>query len=269
MRAQDTTHIQIIGVACELDGARVLDGVDLTLKRGEIVGLIGPNGAGKSTLLRVLAGLIAPCAGRVVYGDKNQRLQDLDDVDRVRRARTVSFLAQTPEVSPLMQVRDIVALGRLPHRRLFGGQTDEDTDAIARALHDTDSMRFQGRAIGSLSGGERMRALIARALAVEAPFLLADEPVAALDPLHQLQVMRLLRARAGAGAGVLVTLHDLTLASRFCDRLVLLADGRLLGEGAPDVVLTDAQIAAAYGVSLAHGEHHGARFVVPWAPTNA
>lgn len=266
MRAADTTHISAIGVACDLDHVRVVSEVNLQLNRGEIVGLIGANGAGKSTLLRLLAGLIAPSTGWVMYGDDHND-QDLQLIDRTRRAQTVSFLAQTPEISTAMRVRDVVGLGRLPHRRLFGGLSDADHASIDRAMDDTDSMRFHRRAIGSLSGGERMRVLIARALAVEAPFLLADEPVAALDPLHQLQVMRLMQERARAGAGVLVTLHDLTLASRFCDRLVLLSDGRLLHQGTPDAVLTDEKMREAYGVSLARGQWDGESFVVPWAPT--
>lgn len=250
------------GICCDLGGKQVLDGVDLTLQRGEIVGLIGANGAGKSTLLRILAGILKPKSGEVYYGASLA-----DALDGRSRARTAAFLAQTPETSAPMRVYDVVALGRLPHARPFQGLGADDHAAIAQALHDVDAAPFAGRAVGSLSGGERMRALIARALAVQSPFLLADEPVAALDPLHQLHVMRLLHARAHAGAGVLVTLHDLTLASRFCDRLVLLAQGRVQCEGPPAHVLTDEQMARAYGVRLARGAHDGAHFVVPWAPT--
>src|SRR4051812_41287425 len=130
-----------------------------------------------------------------------------------------------------------------------------------------DIAALRQRTIGQVSSGERMRILLARALAVEAEVLLADEPIAALDPLHQLQVMTLLRETAHASRAVVVVLHDLTLAARFCDRLVLLAHGGVLTEGAPAEVLTDATIAAAYGVEMVRGERDGVPFLVPWRPT--
>jgi iron complex transport system ATP-binding protein len=120
--------------------------------------------------------------------------------------------------------------------------------------------------MSQISGGERMRVLLARALAVEAPMLLADEPVAALDPLHQLQVMDLLRSRTAGGGGVVVVLHDLALAARFCDRLVLLHAGKVLASGEPRVVLSDANIAAAFGVEVVRGERDGTGYVLPWSP---
>ena len=130
-----------------------------------------------------------------------------------------------------------------------------------------DVAPLRERTMNQISGGERMRVLLARALAVEAPMLLADEPVAALDPLHQLQVMDLLRQKAASGGGVVVVLHDLALAARFCDRLVLLDRGRVLASGDPGAVLTDANIAAAFGVDVVRGEHDGAGFVLPWSPS--
>lgn len=243
-----------------IDGVQVLHRVNVAVNAGEVVGLIGPNGAGKSTLLRIMAGLHAPSSGVVQLGDER-----ILSMPPAVRATSIAFLAQMPEFSGLMRVRDVVKLGRTPHRRPFAAASPADVAAVARAMHEADVAHFAQRAIGSLSGGERLRALIARALAVEAPFLLADEPVAALDPLHQLQIMQLLRHRAAGGTGVLVTLHDLTLASRFCDRIVLLAAGRSAADGPPARVLTDSIISEAYGVTLAHGLHQNTPFVVPWA----
>jgi len=165
-----------------------------------------------------------------------------------------------------MRVDTLVALGRLPHRRPFHGLSVADRDAVERALVAADVAALRSRTMGQVSGGERMRVLLARALAAEANLLLADEPIAALDPLHQLQAMALLRKAALQGHGVVVVLHDLSLAARFCDRLVLLAHGGILVEGPPAQVLTDAQIARAYGVEVVRGEYDGIPFVVPWKP---
>jgi iron complex transport system ATP-binding protein len=180
-------------------------------------------------------------------------------------ARRLSFLAQGGNVYWPLRVDHIVALARLPHRRPFAGMSAEDHAAVERAIAAVDITHLRLRTAATLSGGERMRVLLARALAVEAEMLLADEPVAALDPLHQLRIMELLRSAAQKGVGVVVVLHDLTLASRFCDRIVLLADGRVLLDGAPSE-LSDQLIAEAYGVTTFRGEHGGQPFVVPWAP---
>src|SRR5262249_12586169 len=166
------------------------------------------------------------------------------------------------------RVEPLVARARLPHRRPFRGHDAADRDAIERAMAAADVVEFRGRTLSEVSGGERMRILLARALAVEAAMLLADEPIAALDPLHQLQVMALLRTTAHEGRGVIVVLHDLALASRFCDRLVLLAHGGVLVEGPPRAVLTDAHVADAYGVEVARGERNGVSFLLPWTPAN-
>jgi iron complex transport system ATP-binding protein len=165
-----------------------------------------------------------------------------------------------------LRVEALVALGRLPHRAVFGGANAADRAAVAHAMAAADVTQFRDRTMGQVSGGERMRILLARALAVEGDLLLADEPTAALDPLHQLQVMQLLRATLRDGRGVIVVLHDLALAMRFCDRLVLLAEGGVLVQGTPSVVLTDDHIRRAYGVEVVRGERDGVPFLLPWAP---
>ena len=246
-----------------LGGNAILRNVGLALRQGELLGLVGPNGAGKTTLLRVMAGLLAPAQGAVRYDGESRRT-----LGRQALARRVSFLAQGSDTSWPLSVEAVVGLGRLPHRRPFGGLTEADRAAIAAALAHCDVAGFGDRTIGTLSGGERRRVLLARALAVEAPYLLADEPLAGLDPLHQLEVMELLRRTARRGAGVVVVLHDLTLATRFCDRLALLDHGRLVAEGAPETVLDDISLGGVFGVEALRGSHDGEPFLLPWRAQN-
>jgi iron complex transport system ATP-binding protein len=231
----------------------VLSGVELALGPGELVGLIGPNGAGKSTLMRVLAGLDPPRRGRVLLDDR-----ELYRIAPAQRARSIAYLAQGGDVHWPMRAAAVVALGRLPHR----GDGNE-AQAVSRAMQAADIMALRDRPVDTLSGGERMRVLLARALAVEAPLLLADEPIAELDPLHQLRVMSLLLHTARRGAGVMAVLHELSLAARFCDRLLLVGEGRLLASGPPAEVLTAANLQRAYGVVMASGTAEGVPFVLP------
>jgi iron complex transport system ATP-binding protein len=238
----------------------VLSGIDFAVRAGEMVGLIGPNGSGKTTLLRIVANLREPNAGEVRYNGLSAQA-----IGRRELARQIAYLAQGGNVHWQMRAETLVALGRLPHRRPFQELSDADHAAIDRAMAMTDALPFRSRTMAQMSGGERTRVLLARALAVEAAILLADEPIAGLDPLHQLQVMMLLRAAAHAGRGVVVVLHDLALAARFCDRLVMLADGGVLAEGAPMAVLTDEHIAHAYGVDVVRGERDNVPFLLPWA----
>lgn len=253
-------RIDIEAVSVRIEGATILDRVDLVLKPGEIVGLIGPNGAGKSTLLKAIAGLSSLSNGAIRYDGARAR-----EIGAAQLARRLAYLAQDGEVSWPLRVDHVVGLGRLPHRTPFAGESEEDRAAVERAMALAEVTSFRARTVQSLSGGERMRVLLARALAVEAEVLLADEPVAAVDPLHQLRVMDLLRRVAAEGKCIVVVLHDLALAARFCNRLVVLAAGRKLLDGAPDE-LTDAIIARAYGVTTLRGEYLGQAFVLPWAP---
>jgi len=255
-------RIEAEDVFVRLGSVDALQGVDFTADAGEIVGLIGPNGSGKTTLLRALANLRDPDRGRVRYAGRSAA-----EAGAAELSRQIAYLAQGGEVHWPMRVEALVALGRLPHRRSFQKGGEADRLAVERAMAAADVAPLRERTMSQISGGERMRVLLARALAVEAPMLLADEPVAALDPLHQLQVMDLLRQKAASGGGVVVVLHDLALAARFCDRLVLLDRGRVLASGTPRAVLTDANIAAAFGVDVVRGEHDGAGFVLPWSPS--
>jgi iron complex transport system ATP-binding protein len=251
--------IELKGVTAGYGDTTVVADVDLRVRTGEMVGLIGPNGSGKTTLLRILANLRPPQAGLVRYAGRTAA-----EFGALALARRLAYLAQGGEVHWPMSAEAVVALGRLPHRAAFGGIDQCDRDAIERALAATDIVHLRTRTMDQVSGGERMRILLARALAVDGDLLLADEPTTALDPLHQLQVMELLRATVRRGRGVVVVLHDLALAMRFCDRLVLLAEGRVLDAGPPDRVLNDDHLARAYGIHAVRGEHDGTAFVLPW-----
>jgi len=238
----------------------ILDRACLTVDAGELVGLIGPNGAGKSTLLRAIVGALPRHAGRVLL-DGNP----IDAYGARQRARALAYLPQDRHIEWPLPSRAVVMLGRYPHMRGFGPPSDACNKAVDRAMTAVDAADLADRNAAVLSGGERTRVLLARALAVEAPLLLADEPIAGLDPYHQLHVMEILRHAARTGTGVLAVLHDLTLAMRYMDRLVLLADGKVIANGAPADVLTEANLKRVYRVAAVHGSRDGADFVLPWS----
>lgn len=231
-------------LSAAIGGREVVVDASIAARPGEIVGLIGPNGAGKTSLLRALLRLVPLTAGRI-------RLNGVDITADPphRHARDIAYLPQGQTVAWPLTVRRLVALGRLPHRAAWNGLTAADEAAVERALAATDAAQFAERPVTELSGGERARVLLARALAVEAPVLLADEPMASLDPYHQLATVDALKAVAADGAAVIVVLHDLGLAARTCTRLCLMDRGRIIADGAPDVVLTDATLAAVYRVT--------------------
>jgi iron complex transport system ATP-binding protein len=179
------------------------------------------------------------------------------------RARRIAYLPQGQSVHWPLTVERLVSLGRLPHLAPFARPAAADAAVIQQALARTDLIDLRDRPFDQLSGGERARVLLARALAVEAPLLLADEPLAALDPAHQIEVMALLRAEAARGVTVIAVLHDLTIAARWCDRLLLIDQGALVADGAPRDVLTADRIASVYGVSAFIGEANGQPLIVP------
>jgi iron complex transport system ATP-binding protein len=246
------------GISINFNAVSLLRDVDLSVASGEMVGLIGPNGSGKTTLLRVLANLRRPDAGTVRLDERS-----IEDIGERQLSKQIAYLAQGGDVHWPMRVEALVELGRLPHRQSFRGHDGSDRAAIEQALVSADVKGLRHRTMAHLSGGERMRVLLARALAVQASLLLADEPVAALDPLHQLKVMELLRSTARKGTGVIVVLHDLSLAARFCDRLVLIARGGIVAQGGPLEVLTHGYLALAYGVDVICGESAGIPYFLP------
>ncbi len=237
----------------------VLDGIDLNVPAAAVTGLIGPNGAGKTTLLRAMAGVLPIASGSITLDNRV-----LADWPRRDLARIIAYLPQGSPCSWPMEVRRIVALGRLPHLSPWCRPAASDEAAIEDALAAADVLHLAQRNVLTLSGGERARVMLARALAVSPRVLLADEPVAGLDPEHQLRVMALLREQAAEGVAVTVTLHDLTLAARFCDRLMALDRGQIAAEGSPEVVLTPSFLASVFAVRAEYGHHGGQSFVIPW-----
>ena len=248
--------VRLDAVSATLGSRRVVDHVSADLAGG-LIGLIGPNGAGKSTLVRAIAGLI-PAEGTIEIDGAPIAAMPLRE-----RARRIAYLPQGQTVHWPLTVERLVALGRLPHLAPFARPGSIDAQAIESALERAELLSLRERPVDELSGGERARVLLARALAVEAPLLLADEPLAALDPAHQIEVMALLRAEAAHGATVIAVLHDLTLAARWCDRLLLIDRGKLIADGKPADVLTANRIDAVYGVSAFIGEAAGEPLIVP------
>ncbi len=236
-------------LSVRLGQTRVLDAVSARFVRGQLTVILGPNGAGKSTLLRALLGLTPPTAGEVHLDGR-----PLSAWGRAERARRLSYLGQGEPLPEDATVRDTAALGRGVHRWLWGllpnplGAPDAGADlAVKRALARTDTLRLAERRVGQLSGGERQRVGLARALAGEPDYLLLDEPTNHLDVGYGLDLLRLLRAEAQGGLGVVAVLHDLNLAAR-ADHLLLLHAGQVLAEGPPHAVLTPEHLLTAYGL---------------------
>lgn len=227
-----------------LRGRPVLDDVSGALAQGKVTVILGANGAGKSSLLACLAGLRAPDAGRITLDGRH-----LAAIPPRERAQTIGLLPQRAEIHWDVEVETLVGLGRLSHRGRWG-ESEADRAAVSRAMAATDIAHLARRNVQRLSGGEQGRVLLARVLAGEPRWLLADEPLASLDPAHQLDTLDRLRAAADAGAGVAVVLHDLTLAARAADDLIVMKQGRILAAGPRDDVLTADVLADAYGVAV-------------------
>jgi iron complex transport system ATP-binding protein len=248
------------GVSVRLSGRVVLRDISLALSSGHLVALVGPNGAGKTTLLRALAGLV-PSEGTIhVGGDA------LSSLSLRERARRFAYLPQGHIVHWPLPARDIVALGRYPHGATDPARlTTKDSEAVLRAMQATDVVQFGARRVTELSGGERSRVALARVFAVEAPVILADEPTASLDPRHQIDVMKNLRQAADKGALVMVVTHDLGLAARFADMLVVLSEGRLVSQGAAVEALSEQVMADVFRISAYRAEFQREAVIVPWA----
>jgi iron complex transport system ATP-binding protein len=234
--------LRAVDLSVRLAGSIIVDRTSLDLKSGELTVLIGPNGAGKTTLMRALAGLL-PAEGRLELQGR-----PLQEVSARERARHIAYLPQGHIFHWPMSVAAVVALGRHPHADAFSPLTDADRAAVGHALAATAIEPWAARVVTTLSGGERARVALARALATQAPILLADEPTMSLDPRHQLVVMELLARAARDGGAVLAIVHDLALAARFADRVVMMERGRLVADGNAREVITPERIAAVFAV---------------------
>jgi iron complex transport system ATP-binding protein len=245
-------------VSVALGGREVIHDLSARFERGKVTALLGPNGSGKSTLLACLAGLLRPQSGRALLDGV-----DISGLDARTRAQRIGLLPQAGEVHWDIDVATLVSLGRFPHRGRWG-ESAADRAAIARAIEALDLSRFATRSVKRLSGGERARALLARVLAGEPEWLLADEPLANLDPAHQLDVLDRLREIAARGAGVIVVVHDLSHAARVADSVLLLRDGQAVAQGTRETVLSAEVLRAAFDIEVHIGDAaDGDRFVVP------
>lgn len=251
--------VTVTGLAVSLGGREVVRGADFILEAGTLTVMVGPNGAGKTTILRALAGL-APSRGSI----------DLDGAPigrlaRRERARRIAYLPQGPVFHWPLPVADVVALGRMPHGAGAGDLGEADRAAVADALRICELDALAERPVTTLSGGERSRVALARVLAVQAAIVLADEPIASLDPRHQLTVLGLLRDLAARGGTVLAVMHDLGLAARYADRVIVLDEGKVVAAGEPEAALEPGLLRQVFGVearTFREGEH---TVVVPWA----
>jgi len=257
----EAAYLVAENVTVRLGGRAVVDAVSFSLPRKCLAALVGPNGAGKTTLLRAAAGLL-PAEGTITIGTDNVGALSIRE-----RARRFAYLPQGHVVHWPLPARDIVALGRYPHGAADPARlAPTDADAVEKAMQATDVAGFADRPVTELSGGERSRVALARVLAVEAPVVLADEPIASLDPRYQIETMGLLRRAADAGTLVIVVTHDLGLAARFADIVLLLRDGRLVAVGPPQQALTPPALADVFRVDAYRDSHEGKPVIVPWAP---
>lgn len=229
-------------LSVRLDRTLIISDASLTLRQDEFTVLVGPNGAGKTTLVRALAGVL-PCDGAIHLEDR-----PLAEYAPRERAKCIAYLPQGNTFHWPMPVEQIVALGRYPHGDPFSPPTEADKRAVAHALEVTGTQELAHRPVTHLSGGEKARVALARALATQARILLADEPTMSLDPRHQLTVMDLLRDQARKGGAVLAVVHDLALAARYADRVIMIQNGRISADDNPQDALSEERIASVFGV---------------------
>ncbi len=255
------TLLKTKDVAFAYGGNPVLHGVSVSLRWGEVLGIMGPNGAGKSTLLNVMSGVLPLSSGEVLLRDLS-----LKDIPHRERARSIAIVPQETHIPFPFTSLEIVLMGRSPYLPRFGFESKEDVGIAMEAMRAVDCNEFAGRDIRSLSGGERRRVIIARALAQKPKALLLDEPTSFLDIRHTSDLAKLMRGLAKkCGMGVACVMHDLNLATSTCDRIVLLKEGRVAAEGAPSEVITPELIERVYGarVSIGRDPDSGRQYCIP------
>ncbi len=222
----------------------VLDDVNVNLEAGKLIGIIGPNGAGKTTLLKILAGLLKPESGQLIIDGKS-----FDSFKSTERARRIAYLEQYSFVHWPLSVEQLVRLGRFPHRDSADNSPENDEEVVRQVMQQVGIQDLATRTFNSLSGGERARVLLARALIVQADHLLVDEPIASLDLKYQFEIMELLRNQASDGTCVGVILHDLNLAAKYCDFIYLMCKGKVIYNGRPEQVLTQENIKSIFDIN--------------------
>jgi iron complex transport system ATP-binding protein len=237
------TELSIQAVSRKAGDAVLFENASFTLAPGELIGLLGPNGAGKTSLLRTALGMEKRCAGTSTLGGA-----DCETMSPVVRARQIAYLPQQRPLAWPNTVRDVVALGRFAYGAAPGRLSDTDSAAVDRAIQLCDLSALAHRTADTLSGGELARVHCARAFAAEAPLLIADEPVAALDPRHQFRIMDIITAYVARGGGALVVLHDIALAARYATRLIWMKDGHIIADGSVADTLTTERLADIYGI---------------------
>ncbi len=245
-----TTYLECLDISFHFSRQKVIENISLRFGKGQLVGLIGPNGAGKSSLLKLLMGLLEPSQGNVLLES-----HPLSHYSRRNIAQKISLVPQDVSIGYAFTVREIVAMGRNPHLGAFQLESEKDRDLINDALAKTDLQGMADRRVDQLSGGERQRVFIARALAQEAPIVLMDEPTASLDLCHALDIMMLARRLAEEGRLVIVAIHNLEMASRFCHRLTLLSKGQVVADGSPLEVITEENLRRYFSIEARIDTH--------------
>jgi iron complex transport system ATP-binding protein len=254
------TRISVNAVGFSFDQTEILKDISLACARGEFVGILGPNGAGKSTLLKLIAGLHKASTGGIFIDDAPS-----ENLSAQECAATFAYLPQRRIIHWPVSVETLVGLGRLPYQTFWQRPSQSDTDIVEAAMARADVTPMRHRLATKLSGGEQERVLLARMLAQEAAILLADEPTSALDPEHQIGIMATFKSLAESGHLVLAALHDINLAARWCDRLIILKDGRIVEDGKPADILSEQMMRATYNVDSSITRIDNAPVVTPTA----
>lgn len=251
------SRLSVQKMSLQIEDAQILSDVSLSLETGKVVGLIGPNGAGKSMLLKSILGLIDDAHGIVKIDE-----HDFFELGEKERARHIAYAPQGAPVHWPLMVGNLVSLGRIPHLNPWQSTSSNDQQLTLEAMQKTDVAHLSSRLATSLSGGERARVMLARAMVTNSDFLFADEPIEALDPYHQIKIMQILKDLARDGKSVLVVLHDLNFANQFCDELVLLNKGQVMASGTVEDVLTDQNIKDAYHINVNRIEQNGESYIL-------
>lgn len=253
------TLLEAKNVSIHLSDRLIVQDVSLKICQRELIGIIGPNGAGKTTLLKGLARLLSFQSGAIEFLGRS-----LKSIHQKELSRSLSYMAQGDIIHWPLRVEKVISLGRLPYASAWQPPTQADISAVRKAMDAAEVSHLSERTATKLSGGERRLVMLARALAVEPKVFLADEPVTGLDPSHQVQVMQLLKKMAEEDRGIAIVLHDLSLAARYCHRLYLMHEGKILVSGKPRDVLVPENLKTVYGITAKYGYEKGAFYVVPW-----